>query len=259
MGFISQVASVFRLLLLFAVLVAVAMLAAITTIRITIHSGEEKAPNLVGLPFEQAERLAGGMGLGLKVEDRMFNTKFAENQVISQAPPAGDSTKAGQDLHVLVSLGTPKVTVPTLVGGSVRAAQVTTGERGLTLGDVAAVHWSGISADEVVAQDPPPSPQPARSPAVNLLISMGDPPADYVCPSFVGMGIGQAEKTLTRAGFNVSEAKVESPAPPNTPAQPSAPPQQPAASAPSGTILSQTPAAGSRITAGASFTFTVAP
>ena len=259
MGFISQVATIFRLLLLFAVLVAVAILAAITTIRITIHSGEEKAPNLVGLPLDQAERLAGGMGLGLKIEDRLFNTKFAENQIVSQAPPAGDSTKAGQDLHVLVSLGTPKVTVPTLVGGSVRAAQVTAGQRGLTLGDVAAVHWPGISADEVVAQDPPPSPQPARSPAVNLLISMGEPPADFVCPSFIGMGIGQAEKTLTRAGFNVSEAKVASaPAsPPGGTAPAPAPPPVP--SAPTGTILSQSPAAGSRVTVGASFTFTVAP
>src|SRR5579859_7769617 len=175
MGFISQVATIFRLLLLFAVLLTVALLAAITTIRITIHSGEEKAPNLVGLPLEQAQRLAGGMGLGLKIEDRLFNAKYAENRIVSQAPGAGDSTKAGQDLHVLVSLGTPRVTVPTLVGVSVRAAQVTANQRGLTLGDVVTVHWPGIAADEVVGQDPPPSAQPARSPAVNLLVSLGEP------------------------------------------------------------------------------------
>lgn len=252
MGFVSQVATVFRLVVLFAVLLAVAMVAAITTIRITIHSGEEKAPNLVGMPLEQAQRLAGGMGLGLKIEDRLFNPKFPENHVISQAPGAGDSTKAGQDLHVLVSLGTPRVTVPTLVGGSVRAAQVTATARGLTLGDVATVHWSGIAADEVVSQDPPPSAQPARSPAVNLLVSLGDPAQEFVCPSFVGMALGQAERILTHAGFTVSEAKTP-PAPPETQ------PAIPAVGAASGTILSQSPAAGSKIAAGASFSFTVAP
>jgi beta-lactam-binding protein with PASTA domain len=257
MGFISQVAAIFRLLLLFAVLVAVAMLAAITTIRITIHSGEEKTPNLVGLPLERAERLAGGMGLGIKVEDRLFNTKYAENQIVSQAPAAGGSTKAGQDLHVLVSLGTPSVTVPTLVGGSVRAAQVTATQRGLTLGDIATVHWSGIATDEVVSQDPPPSAQPARSPAVSLLVSLGEPPAEFVCPSFLGMGIGQAEKTLTRAGFTMTEAKT---APPPGAAVDASTPTPPAiSSAPGGTILSQSPAPGSRIAAGASFSFTVAP
>src|ERR1051326_8635074 len=70
-----------------------------------------------------------GRALGLKIEDRLFNAKYAENRIVSQAPGAGDSTKAGQDLHVLVSLGTPRVTVPTLVGVSVRAAQVTANQR----------------------------------------------------------------------------------------------------------------------------------
>jgi serine/threonine-protein kinase len=159
---------------------------------------------------------------------------------------------------VLVSLGTPKLTVPTLVGGSVRAAQLTVGERGLTLGDVATVHWSGIAADEVVAQDPPPSAQPARSPAVNLLVSLGEPPAEYVCPNFVGMGLAQAQRSLTRAGFTVGESKI-APTTSALPGTPGAAPSLPASSAPSGTILSQSPAAGSRIAAGASFTFTVAP
>lgn len=245
MGFVSQVAAVFRLLLLFAVLVAVAMLAAITTIRITIHSGEEKAPSLVGLSLEQAQRSAGGMGLGIKVEDRLFNPKYAENYIISQAPAPGDSTKAGQDLHVLVSLGTPSVTVPTLVGGSVRAAQLSAAQRGFALGDIAAVHWSGIAADEVVAQDPPPSAQPARSPAVNLLVSVGEPRSEFVCPNFVGMGLTQAERTLTRARFTVAEAKVAA--------------ALATAGESSGTILSQSPAPGSRILSGTSFSFTVAP
>jgi eukaryotic-like serine/threonine-protein kinase len=256
MGFISQVATVFRLLLLFAVLVAVALLSAITTIRITIHSGEEKAPNLVGLSLEQAQRVAGGMGLGLKVEDRLFNTKYAENHIVSQAPATGDSTKAGQDLHVLVSLGTPSVMVPTLVGGSIRAAQLTVAERGLSLGDVAAAHWSGIAADDVVAQDPPPSARPARSPAVSLLVSLGEPPEEFVCPNFVGVRLGQAQRALTRAGFTLAEAKTAST--PNP--APGAPVLAPSiASASSGTILSQSPVAGSRIAAGASFSFTVAP
>jgi eukaryotic-like serine/threonine-protein kinase len=257
MGFISQVATFFRLLLLFGVLLSVALLAAITTIRITIHSGEEKAPSLVGLSLEQAQRVAGGMGLGLKVEDRLFNSKYAENHIVSQAPAAGDSTKTGQDLHVLVSLGTPSAMVPTLVGGSVRAAQLTVAEHGLSLGDVATVHWPGIPADDVVAQDPPPSPQPARAPAVNLLVSLGEPAREFVCPNFVGMGLAQAQRTLSRAGFTVADTKSAPPPAPSA-APGAAAPAPPATSTSSGTILSQSPAAGSRIAAGTSFSFTVA-
>jgi len=260
MGFISRIGTVFRLFVLFMVLVAVALLSAITTIRLTIHSGEEKAPNVVGLSLEEAQRLAGTGGLGIKVEDHRFSSRYAENHVVSQVPAAGDSTKAGQDIHVLVSLGTPRVNIPELVGESVRAAQVTAVQRGLTLGDVAAVYWAGTSVDQVVAQEPPPSAEPARSPSVNLLVSLGESSPEFVCPSFVGMAIGEARSQLTRGGFALGELQT-APEPAANPsagaAPPAAPPVSPAT--PSGTILSQSPAPGSKIAPGTSFSFTIEP
>lgn len=270
MGFVSRVRTLFRLFLLFSVLVAVALMSAITTIRITIHSGEERAPNLVGLSLDQAERLAGGMGLGVKVNDHLFDAKFPAGHVVSQAPPPGDSTKSGQDIYVLVSLGRPTITVPTLVGESVRAAQVTAEQRGLTLGDIVAVHWNGTASDYVVAQDPPPSSQPARSPVANLLVSLGEPSQEFVCPSFVGMPLDRARNEIDRARFKVGEiappaapAASTNPTPasaaaaPPPPQPPPTPPAVPAA--PGGTILSQSPAPGSKIAPGTTFNFTVAP
>jgi beta-lactam-binding protein with PASTA domain len=243
MGFISRIGTIFRLFALFAVLLAVALLSAITTIRLTIHSGEAKTPNLIGVPLDEAQRSAGALGLGVKVEDRLFNPKYAENHIISQVPGPGDSTKAGQEVHVIVSLGAPSVRVPDLVGDSVRAAQVTTVQRGLSLGDVVAIHWPGTTVDQVVAQDPPPSSLAAHSPDVNLLVSLGQSPAEFVCPSFVGVPINTARTQLTGAGFTVGETQTVAPAP----------------AAASGTIISQSPPPGSKIAAGASFTFTVSP
>ena len=243
MGFILRIRTIFRLFVLFGVLLAVALLSAITTIRLTIHSGEERTPNLVGMPLDEAQRSAGALGLGLKVEDRLFNPKYAANHIVSQVPGAGDSTKAGQEVHVIVSLGAPSVTVPDLVGDSIRAAQVTAVQRGLALGDVAAVRWRGTAVDQVVAQDPPPSSLPVHSPNVNLLVSLGESPAEFVCPSFVGMPIGTARARLTGAGFTVGAVQTA----------------LPAANAASGAVLSQSPPPGSKIATGASFTFTVAP
>src|SRR5690349_17608223 len=105
MGLVSRIRAIFRLFALFAVLLAVALLSAITTIRLTIHSGEEKTPNLVGVPLGNAQRSAGALGLGVKVEDHLFNPKYVENHIISQVPAPGSSIKAGQEVHVIVSLG----------------------------------------------------------------------------------------------------------------------------------------------------------
>jgi len=258
MGLLSRVRLIFRLFVLFAVLATVALVSAITTIRLTIHSGEEKAPDLVGLSLEDAERRAGSLGLGVKVEDHLFSSKYAENHIASQAPSPGDSTKAGQDIHVLVSLGTPRVPVPDLVGESVRAAQVTAVQGGLTLGDVATVHWNGVAADGVVAQEPPPTAQPARSPAVNLLVSVGEPAPEFVCPDFVGMTVARASGQITAAGFAVGEVEVAALQVP-APATAAATPPAAAAVSPTSTIVSQSPAPGSMISTGTVFSFTVAP
>jgi eukaryotic-like serine/threonine-protein kinase len=259
MGFVTRMGSVFRLFVLFMVLVAVALISAATTIRLTIHSGEEKAPNVVGLSLEAAQRVAGAGGLGIHIEDHLFNSEYPENHIISQVPAADNSTKAGQDIHVLVSLGTPRVKIPELVGDSVRAAQVTAVQSGLTVRDVATVHWAGTEIDQVVAQEPPPSAEPPRSPSVSLLVSLGEPAPGFVCPSFIGRPIAEVRSQITQAGFVVGGVQTE-PTPPNAPGSSIAGTAPPAAAAPAhGTVLNQTPAPGSEIAAGISFNFTVAP
>lgn len=234
----NRIRALFRLFLLFTVLVAVAVLSAITTIRLTIHGRQETMPKLVGMPLEAAQGLTTGMGLELKLEDRLFSTQYPANYVVSQMPPPGTRLKMGQRVHVLVSLGSPQVTVPNLVGTSVRAARITAIQRGLTVGDVAIVHWSGIEPDQVVAQDPPAATAEVRSPAVNLLVSLGDSPEAYLCPKFVGQRLSDVRRTLEKAGFKVGQVSP-----------------LPTESAQKGVILTQSPPPGSKMGPGTVFSF----
>lgn len=242
----QRIRTLFRLFFLFTVLVSVALVSAITTIRFTIQGNQETLPNLAGKNVEQAERLASGIGLELKVEDKVFSSVYAANDVISQAPPAGTRVKAGQHVHVMVSLGSPRIVVPDLAGSSSRVAQILAVQKGLTVGDVAMVHWDSGSPDQVVSQDPLPSSTVMRTPAVNFLISLGPEPPAYVCPNFTGIPIDQAERLITQAGFQVSSVKPS-------------PDAALAAGHTPGTILAQTPEAGSRITTGDTLGFQVAP
>ena len=182
MGVRNRLRSLFRLFLLFTVLVAVALLSAITTIRLTIHGRQENMPKLVGVSLESAQRITAGLGLELKVEDKIYSTQYAANEIAQQMPPPGTPLKMGQHVHVLVSLGLPQLTVPNLVGDSVRAARITAIQRGLTVGDVAVLPWPG-DPDQVVAQDPPPATTEVRTPTVNLLISGGEEPPGLPLPS----------------------------------------------------------------------------
>jgi eukaryotic-like serine/threonine-protein kinase len=240
MSFRDQIRTLFRVFLLLTVLVAVALVSAITTIRLTIHGRQAAVPDLTGVPADQAERMLTGLGLGLKVEDKLYSDLPA-NQIVSQAPASGTNMKAGQHVHVLVSLGPNRASLPDLVGSSVRAARIVALQRGLTVGDYATVHWPATSPDQVVAQDPPPETTAVHSPAVNILVSLGDQPPAYVCPSFVGRPINDARQNLEKAGFKVGQVIPVS--------KPSVPPN---------TIVGQTPLAGSKIGPDAEFNFQIA-
>lgn len=235
----DRVRSLFRLFLLFTVLVAVALLTAITTIRLTIHGRQENMPNLVGTSLEAAQRVTSGLGLELKVEDKLYSPQYAASQIAQQMPPPGTRLKIGQHVHVLVSLGPSPVSVPNLVGASVRAARITAIQRGLTVGDVAVVPWAG-EADQVVAQDPPPATAEVRSPAVNLLVSGGEAPPAYLCPRFIGQPLTEVRRVVEKNGFKVDQV---------TPVVTDG--------GSKGIILTQTPPAGSKIGSDAVFSFQV--
>ena len=279
MGLGAKIRTLFRLFVLFAVLLAVALISAIATVRLTVHSGEERAPNLTGLPLDRAERVAGDLGLGIKVEDRLFSEKYGARLIVSQVPAPGASTKTGQDVHVLVSLGPPRLSVPDVVGSSVRAAEIVAVGRGLTVGAVATIPGDGSTADEVMAQDPPSTETEVRSPAVNLLVSNGQRSEAFVCPDFIGMRFDAARRAIEAAGFKVGRvatAGAPAPAPLSTtpgsiPGGATAPAtataqagngslvDAPAPAAPNGVIVSQSPAPGSKIGADTVFDFEVAP
>jgi len=239
MGVGNRLRSLFRLFLLFTVLVAVALLSAIATIRLTIHGRQESMPKLVGISLESAQRITSGLGLELKIEDKIYSTQYTANQIAQQMPPPGTPLKMGQHVHVLVSLGPPQLAVPNLVGDSVRAARITAIQRGLTVGEVAVLPWPG-DPDQVVAQDPPPASQEVRTPTVNLLISGGEEPPAYLCPRFIGQPIAEVGRILVKNGFKVGQiapltTNGESP----------------------GIILTQSPPPGSKIGADTVFSFQV--
>jgi eukaryotic-like serine/threonine-protein kinase len=235
----DRLRNLFRLFLLFTVLVAVALVSAITTIRLTIHGRQENMPKLVGVPLESAMRTAAALGLELKVEDKIYSKDYPLNAIAQQMPPPGTRLKTGQHVHVLVSLGPPQLTVPNLVGDSVRAARITAIQQSLTVGDLAVVPWPG-DPDQVVAQDPAPAATQLRTPTVNLLVSSGAEPPAYLCPQFVGRPIAEVRAVLEKNSFKVGQV---TPVPTNGSSQ--------------GIILTQSPPAGSKIGADAVFSFQV--
>jgi beta-lactam-binding protein with PASTA domain len=248
----------FRMLLLALVLLTVALVSALTAMRFAIHGREVTVPKLVGMTPLEAERAAAPSGLQVVVERQYYSPGVPEGRIMSQAPLPGARVRRGWAIRVAQSLGPQRIAIPDVTGQSERVAELNIRRRGLDLGSMAQIQLPDAPADQVVSQSPPANASGVSAPKINLLVSSGPKPAEFVMPNFIGQPLGSVTLALQDAGVKVGRVSVVSSPPPATDAQaagvaPAAVPEPNAASM----IVTQTPAPGQRIAAGSAVSFEV--
>lgn len=231
----------FQLVLLALVLVAVAMISALTAMRLAIHGHQVRIPSVVGTTVAEARKAAAASGLLLDREGGFYSREVPEGRVLSQAPAPGTLVRRGWRLRIAESLGPQRTAVPDLLKQSPRAAEINITRRGLDVGTMAVAHIPDQPPDQVVAQSPPPNAQGVASPKINLLVTAPAEPAALLMPSFTGRPLAEASKAIQDAGLRVVVVSIVS-----------------VPGLPTGTILKQSPGAGQRVTPGTAVTVEVA-
>ncbi len=266
--------SVFRFALLALVLVIVAMVSALTAMRLAIHGQEVAVPPLVGLSPAEAERETSGLGLQISIERQYYSPQIPEGRIMSQLPLPGTKVRRGWQVRVAQSLGPTRVQIPDVTGESEHAAELNIRRRGLDVASMAEVPATGIPPDQVLAQSPPANAAQVLAPKISLLVTTSAGPQAFVMPSFVGQLLGSASRTLQDSGFKLGNVSVAPPpaavvptdaASPAAPAAPATPPPATAAApanpapqpTPASVIVSQVPIAGQKVVAGTAVSFEV--
>jgi eukaryotic-like serine/threonine-protein kinase len=227
-----------RVAFLIFILASAAFLSAITAMRIAIHGRETTMPNLVGKDVAEASKVLRSKGLILRVADRVYSD-VPINEVVRQTPPPGMLMKVSQQAHVVLSLGQRELQIPPLEGNSVRVSRIELLRGGLQVGEVSSVTLPDIATDIVLQQNPRPG-HGAATPRVDLLVSSGPKEAAYVMPYFLGSNETDAERRLDQASLHRKINYVAAPQWPH------------------GTVIDQSPLAGTRLSAGAEVELTIA-
>jgi beta-lactam-binding protein with PASTA domain len=250
----------FRMLLLALVLVTVALVSALTAMRLAIHGREVIIPKLVGMSPSEAERAGAASGLQVVIERQFYSPDVPEGKIMTQVPPPGTKVRRGWSIRVAQSLGPQRVAIPDVTGGSERIAELNIRRRGLSLGSVAHVNLPDVPLDRVISQSPPANASGVSVPKINLLVSDGPEPAIYVMPNLTGQPLGSATLALQDAGIKVGRVSVLPPASSAPSSEPQSAPVAPSAASepsPASMIVSQTPAPGQKIAAGSAVNFEV--
>ncbi len=237
-----SIVNFFRVAALLMLLIAVALLSAIITLRFVIHGAEVEVPALKGMTVAEARSEAEGLGLILEVDNRYYSGEVSAGHILSESPAAGTVVRRGWRVRVAESLGPQLVDVPDTVGDAEQVAELEVRRAGLEVGTVAELPDAQAPEGTVLAQDPPAHAEDIERPIVSLLVAAPDDEelSGWVMPDMTGWPIQSAEAALAKVGIKAAPPQfVNAPAgqmgsgdePPKLPVRPDS-------------VVGQTPAAG---------------
>jgi eukaryotic-like serine/threonine-protein kinase len=183
-------------------------------------------PQVKGMAVSTASSELQNLGFTVKVGQGEHSNTVAKGGVAATVPGIGTSAKRGTTVTIIESTGPIMIGVPQVTGLTEAAAQAELRKAGLIPGTVTTAASNTIPVGVVISTDPvagTPWPQPKP---VGITVSAGPP-----LPDFVGQQFSAAQAEAGAGGYQLQQQTVS-----NTAAQ--------------GTIVGQSPVAGSPITKG---------
>jgi beta-lactam-binding protein with PASTA domain len=254
-------------------LVTIALVSALITMRLAIHGAEVGVPALRGQTVPQAVVDLRAKGLQAGIDGHYYSATQPVGVVLTQSPAPGTLVRKSWRVRVTVSLGPQKVAIPSVDGMNENMATITIRRTGLQAGAVVGLPYAYAPENTVIAQTPTGRATDVQGPRVSILTAYPAPPAENasVMPDLIGENFTQAALGIIHAGFKLAPLQntFGGSSPPQPPSQvpsaaatsPQTPPSPatPTAAVPPGAVIAQIPTAGSRIQAGSTIQLTVQP
>jgi beta-lactam-binding protein with PASTA domain len=209
------------------VLLTVAVVAIVGVITWWVTDGQfVTVPQVRAEAASTAQAELQNLGFTVKLGPGQHNNQVAQGGVIRTDPAIGTSVKRGSLITIIESAGPVMIGVPQVTGLSQAAAVAQLKKEGLTVGAITTTASATIPAGEVISTTPVagtvwPQPKP-----VQIAVSAGPP-----LPNFVGQQFGAAQGMAQSGGYQLNQQNVSS-------------------TQPTGTIVGQSPAAGTPISKG---------
>ncbi|MDE7128620.1 MAG: PASTA domain-containing protein [Bacteroidales bacterium] len=139
-------------ILLAALLMAILIGAAQILLNVTTrHNKEIVVPDFTNMTVQEAQRIAALNDMTIEVTDSVYIKRMERGTVYRHTPGAGSHVKKGRRIMLTINAVNPKsVTMPNLVGYSMRQAKAELLSRGLSLGKL--IYVNDIATNNVLSQ-----------------------------------------------------------------------------------------------------------
>ncbi len=189
-------------------------------------------PNFIGETLDQAKSFFTGLNV---TTQNSPSSNVPVGKIMDQKPLPLTKTKRGSNVLLTISTGPGTTTIPAdLLGLSLVDAESKIRATGLQIGQITQAN-SNATPGTIIGSDPQPGSAVPAGTSINLVIANGQ----VAVPGVIGNDKVQAATTLTQAGLIVTE---------NTGSD---------SNAPDGSVLTQTPAAGTSVPIGSTVTLVI--
>jgi len=193
-------------------------------------------PSVVGMSVATARGDLTNAGLVAVSGTARHSDSVPAGQVISTDPAPGARITHGGKVTLITSLGPVLITVPSVSGQQLAQAEQSLRAAGLRPGQATYQASASIPSGVVISTSPVAYTHWPQNKPVGLIVSEGPP-----LPGFAGQQLSAAQGAAATGGYSINPVTVAK------------------SDQPAGTILRQSPAAGTPITAGEVVTVWVSP
>ncbi len=164
----------------------VLFLAVFFTVSLLVKGDEVSAPDLIGMPLQDAYAAAARKGVYLKKVVGDFGGAYAPNTVVSQFPAAQTSVKEKSVVKIFVASEVGQTVVPQLLALGQKESEALLKKSKLKKGHTAFIAVADVTPDSVVSQSLPAGSRVAEGSAIDLLLSKGGEGRSFIMPDLIG-------------------------------------------------------------------------
>ena len=161
--------------------------------------------NVTDKKLKYAERVLKSEGYRSLVSDTLFSASYEAGTIVDQYPAPNTRVKEGRTVRLKIAHPEKMVTIPDLIGRSLRSADLALNQSGLEVDTVYKEYNSDVPSGNVTWQYPKGGDMLKKGMGIHLTISLGVPPNFYQVPNLFGLSKKKAVADLERAGFKLGK------------------------------------------------------
>ncbi len=183
------------------ILLAALIFLGIQAVRLLSPGAEVEVPSVIGMQVDDA--LANLEELKLQPVLSYANDNKVEADYVISQDPVKIKVREGREIDLLVSLGAKEVTVPSVVGRTLREAELLLSNNKLKYSSEE-YYSDTVGTGLVISQVPEANDTIAENGTVILRVSKGKEPQVVTMPNVTKISLEKARSTLSALGIDIS-------------------------------------------------------